>query len=190
MSRIYTTPGGINPQPRTLLENNRNWQLLAKLLAAGALVIGPNGQLTINVSAPLDASGASLALDLDEVSGLVVFNGTLAANTHIYTAGATLSGGKVVATSSGNVIYADSATTTAGTVVGMTRGAIANGAAGEIITAGRLTGLSGLTPGAVYWIGTAGAITSIAPTTGLVQQMGVALDATTFVLEIGQPFVA
>lgn len=77
MSRIYTTPGGINPQPRTLLENNRNWQLLAKLLLAGVISVGPDGALVVNTTPPLDSSGSALALNLAAAGGLTVISGEL-----------------------------------------------------------------------------------------------------------------
>lgn len=58
---------------------------------------------------------------------------------------------------------------------------------------GRITGLSGLTPGALYFLsgGTAGAVTATAPTTSghCVQKVGVAVSATTLDFEPDSPIV-
>lgn len=60
--------------------------------------------------------------------------------------------------------------------------AISNGASGEVYCPGkRITGLSGLTPGAVYYLDTTGGqITATAPSGAgnLVQRVGVAVSAT------------
>lgn len=184
-----TTPGFINPQPRTPQDNVLNWQRLAAFLASGAMSIGTNGQLTVNVSAPVSNSGTAITLSLDEISGLIVMNGALTANTHSYTAGETVSGDQIVYVASGEVFKADSATTPAGAVVGMTRQAATAGNPVLVLTSGRVTGLVGLTPGANYFLGSAGAIATTPPASGLLQSVGVALDASTLVLQLGQPFV-
>ena len=58
----------------------------------------------------------------------------------------------------------------------------ASGALGFLFGAGQvITGLSGLTPGAKYYLGTAGGVTAVVPTTPgfIMQEIGVALSATT-----------
>jgi hypothetical protein len=106
------------------------------------------------------------------------------------TAGETLTAGQAVYLSDGSggktagLWYrADSANTysssTAGTV-GFTTAAVASGSAGSFRTVGRLTNLAGLTVGAAYYIGAAGAITSTAPTN--VRRVGDADSTTSLVI--------
>lgn len=58
----------------------------------------------------------------------------------------------------------------------------------NIVTEGPITsGFIGLTPGAVYFIGTGGLLSTTAPSTGIVQQVGFALNTTDFYVEIKQP---
>lgn len=167
-----TTPGGINPNPRTMQDHVRNWQRLAAWLQAGIITIDDNGSLTINIDA----------------GTLVNFNGALAADTQFYTASGTISGDKVVCvTATNDVAIADASTVVAGSVVGISRQGVASGAQVAVQSAGRVTGLTGLTPAAVYYLGTAGALTATPPASGVVQPMGVALNATTLVLVIGVP---
>jgi hypothetical protein len=74
-------------------------------------------------------------------------------------------------------------------VLGMAPAAIASGAAGTIRTAGRITGLSGLTIGTRYYVsGTAGALSA---TQGKFRRLvGVADSATSLVLDLAPPFTA
>lgn len=188
MTAAATTPGGINPNPRTNAQQVQNWQRLAQFLASGALSIDASGALSVNVIAPLAIASSTISLSLDEVSGLMVMGDALAANTHAYTSGEVISGDRIVyADASGDVFAADSGTTAAGSVVGMSRNAAAMGATVNVITAGRITGLAGLTPGAVYFVGSAGAITPTPPASGLLQRVGVALTTSVLVLQLGEP---
>jgi hypothetical protein len=184
---IATTPGGINPNPRTNAENIRNWQRLALFLAAGSMKIDANGSLTIAVSDPLSDDGTAIQLNIDEIAGLVVMNGVLTANTHIYTAGETITQDQIVYINGGSVFKADSSTTPPYAVVGIARQTVTSGHPILILTSGRVTGLSGLTGGSAYYVGTAGAFTATPPTSGLSQPIGVALDSATLVVQIGTP---
>jgi hypothetical protein len=115
------------------------------------------------------------------------------------TAGEALSAGDVVYLSdgsgsktSGRWYKADAdfayASITAG-MVGMVAAAIASAASGSIRLLGRITGLSGLTAGAIYYISaTAGALTSTAPSNARV--VGVADGTTSLVLAPNpRPFI-
>ena len=63
----------------------------------------------------------------------------------------------------------------------------------SVYVEGIVTGLSGLTPGATYFLSgaTAGAITATAPTTAghIAQEVGVALSATELAFEAQQPII-
>lgn len=107
------------------------------------------------------------------------------------TAGETLGAGKVVYLSdgSGGLIVgrwylADSAQAYASTlpVIGMTIAAIANGAVGTIRLNGIVTGLSSLTTGTTYYVGTAGALTIVTTVLSNARLVGVADSITSLVL--------
>ena len=68
--------------------------------------------------------------------------------------------------------------------------AISNGASGEVRFDGTITGLSGLTPGAIYYLSeTAGAITltPVAGTGKVHQVVGYAISATELTFQPGEP---
>jgi|SRR5579885_2140746 len=77
--------------------------------------------------------------------------------------------------------------------VAVATGTIGNGASGTYQTSGILSGLSGLTAGAVYFLSdaTAGAMTTTAPTTAghYVQKLGVAISATEFMIDIDLDYI-
>lgn len=112
------------------------------------------------------------------------------------TAGEALSAGQVVYLSdgsggkqSGRWYKADAANTYSSTLseVGMTPAAITSGNSGTIILGGQITGLSSLSVGAEYFVGTAGALTSTAP--GNKRHLGHADSSTSLVLT-GNPVTA
>ena len=100
----------------------------------------------------------------------------------------TITATAAAALSAGNLVYIDSATgqvrpadnSLGRKTSGFVLSAYGAGATATVRTAGRLTGLSGLTPGSPYYLATAGGITDTAPTTtGLTwQYVGVAVSAT------------
>ena len=107
------------------------------------------------------------------------------------TAGEALSEGNVVylstgagGTTAGRWYKADAdaaATSSAANAIGMVPTAMASGATGSIRLQGRITGLSGLTPGAPYYVSTtAGALTAVAPT--FARFVGPADSATSIVV--------
>lgn len=94
------------------------------------------------------------------------------------------SGGKIA----GQWYLADATNTYSSTTlwVGIAPSAIASGSSGTIRLAGSVTGLSGLTVGAVYWIaGTPGALTTTAPAN--VRQVGQA-DTTSSLVLTANPY--
>lgn len=73
--------------------------------------------------------------------------------------------------------------------IGMVQDAIASGASGSIRVGGRITGLSGLNPGTLYYISaTAGAITSSAPANA--KPIGVADSTTSIILQPPTPWAS
>lgn len=89
--------------------------------------------------------------------------------------------GKLVVASHDNL-------TIVGKVVGITKGASSTGSYVTIIsTGGQLDGFSGLTVGAKYYLSTNGQLTTTVPTTGFIQQMGVAMTTTMLAVNLGLP---
>lgn len=113
-----------------------------------------------------------------------------AANTDVIgTAGEALTAGQAVYLSdgsggkaAGSWFKADNANTYSSTTpeVGVVPASISNGATGIIRTGGQATGMSSLTVGTVYYIGTAGAVTSTQPTNARI--IGQADSTTTMIL--------
>lgn len=106
------------------------------------------------------------------------------------TAGETLSAGNVCyesdgsgGTTAGRWYKGDSANTyssTAAGQIGFATAGISSGVTGNILKVGKVTGLSSLTAGATYYIGTAGALVSSAPTNA--RAVGTADTTTTLVV--------
>lgn len=71
--------------------------------------------------------------------------------------------------------------------VGIAPNAIASGNSGTIRKGGYVTGLSGLTPGAVYYVGLAGGLTSTAPSNGNTRPVGQADTASSLVMNADPP---
>jgi hypothetical protein len=100
-------------------------------------------------------------------------------------AGIDLGGHRGVILNNGTGIYADSSDLShAGKLVGITSGAITSGSSGVIITAGELDGFSGLTPNAKVYLQPNGVISSTFPSSGFVQQVGIAENATKILINI------
>jgi len=103
------------------------------------------------------------------------------------TAAASLGGQRVVrVTTGGEVNYADSATTGhAKSVLGITAGAASSGASVRVLTYGTLVDPSfSFTPLAPIYVGSSGTLTQTAPTSGFVQQVAVAVTATTIFVDL------
>jgi hypothetical protein len=107
------------------------------------------------------------------------------------TAGAILSGHRIVTTSGGNVIYADAGTVAhAGKILGMSIQSAIMGAdlliqiEGECVEPGWAW-----TPGARLYLGSSGAISETAPTSGFICPIGWAETATKIAVQIGASIV-
>lgn len=132
--------------------------------------------------------------DQDDVSSLDETDPSLTTGT----AGEALAAGKPVyladgsgGTTAGRWYGTDSTTPAKSTLpqsVGFVPAPIASGAIGTIQQAGKITTLSGLTPGATYYLGVTGALTATAPDNARI--VGVAESATTLVLTLGLPNVS
>lgn len=108
------------------------------------------------------------------------------------TAGATLSGHRIVTTdASGNAIYADHSTLAhANAVIGLTLGAASVNASVQVQSAGEVTEPSWtFTPRQTLWLGTNGLIATTAPTTGFSLVIGYAMTATTIFMSIGESLI-
>lgn len=103
-------------------------------------------------------------------------------------AGVTVGSGRFLAiASNGTAIYANASTAIQAT--GFTREAVTVGNSIAFRESGALTGLSGLTPGAIYYLSavTPGFYTSTPPTNGIVQRLGTAMSADTLLVGIEPP---
>jgi hypothetical protein len=101
------------------------------------------------------------------------------------TAGATLSGGRLVyLDGSGLLYYADGPG--GQPALGFLRQSVDSGQPAIVYQSGRLTGMSSLTPGATYWLGANGLFSPTPPATGgaAVQIVGHALTASVMAVDI------
>lgn len=72
--------------------------------------------------------------------------------------------------------------------IGFVKAATMLGQSAQVFPGGELNGLSGLTVGATYYLGTTpGSITATPPTVGLFQSVGTAMTADTLLVEISDP---
>lgn len=90
--------------------------------------------------------------------------------------------------------YADASAAAAGKAIhGFLLDSVASAATGDVYFEGEITGLSGLTPGAAYFLSgsTPGAPTTVVATTAghILQYVGVALDATSIEFEVDRPII-
>ncbi|MBS3025576.1 hypothetical protein [Acidiphilium multivorum] len=113
------------------------------------------------------------------------------ADVFLATAAVTISGQLAVAASSGGVVPADSGTVAiAGAVMGIAATAAIAGGSLEVQAAGQMEfGGWAWTPGAPVYVGPAGVLTQTPPAAGFLQIVGVAQDATTLVIALGDPII-
>lgn len=77
-----------------------------------------------------------------------------------------------------------------GRVIGLALENITEAETGKVQLHGRVENTAwDLTPGAVYWLGTGGEITTVVPTTGFIQRVGTAKNATTLALNFSEPLL-
>jgi hypothetical protein len=132
-----------------------------------------------DVSAGVADAGKIVGLNSAGKVDITMLPTGIGETTEVKTAGEAIAAGALVqVTATGTVVNADAATHRA--AVGFVLSAIANAATGTVYYSGQITGLSGLTPGARYFVGAAGAITTTAPTAAgsIWQPIGRATSAT------------
>jgi hypothetical protein len=131
-------------------------------IAGDRLVLGPVTVANVDVSGAIDAAASAPATATEAIAAGAFVN--------------------VYSVSGAAKIRNANATDASKPCNGFVATAITSGATGSVRgSGGKITGLSGLTPGATYYLGTtAGTITTTAPTTdgNLVQEIGVAVSAT------------
>lgn len=154
---------------------------------------GQAGKLGLYVSGGwlFRSAWEGLSLEIEDEDLTIVYRGGVwvsgGGGSPSLTASESISAGQFVNihASSGAKIRKANATDDTKPVDGFAPAAIANTASGTVqLPGGVVTGLSGLTPGARYYLDTTGgAITATSPSTegsgNLVQEVGVALSATT-----------
>lgn len=141
-------------------------------------------------SAGAGDAGKIVALDAGGKIDSTMMPSGVGSDAKSMTASEAISAGDIVNVhdSSGAKVRKADATTSAKSAVGFAPSAIANGASGTINFEGTITGLSGLTIGATYYLATtAGTITATPPTGSgnAVQKVGVAISATELSFEPG-----
>lgn len=127
--------------------------------------------------------GSGTTINISWVQGLP---GPAGIGTVIYATGDQAIGGhRVVKATATGVDYADSSNSSdQGKVVGITASAFAAGDLVKVYTAGEIIESTWTwTPGPVY-LGTNGLLTQTVPTSGFVQQVGVAHEPTKLVVQI------
>jgi len=134
--------------------------------AIPTFTVGADGRLTAAGTVAIDTAASTITAD---TTGLAV-------------------GDAVYATGTGGVARAQANAAGAVKVIGFVTSV---GVTGKVATAGALTGLTGLTAGARYFLSptVAGAVTTTVPTTEgqFVAPVGIALSATSLAIQIGMP---
>jgi hypothetical protein len=104
------------------------------------------------------------------------------------TADTALGGHRVVVPTPTGCAYADNTNNShLLKVIGVTIGAANLGATATIQLSGELGGLTGLTQGSPVWLSTNGNLTQTLPTSGFIQQIGIALSSTKININITPP---
>ena len=156
-----------------------------------------NGGVLTELEATTTSAGAGdageiVALDSSGKLDSTLMPAGFGSDSKSMTAGEALTAGDLVyINGSGNALKAD-ANAIAKAAVGFVLASISNAASGTVYFEGTITGLSGLTPGARYFLSTTpGGITTTAPTgpADIVQQVGFALSATELSFDAGTPVV-
>lgn len=103
-----------------------------------------------------------------------------------YEAAADIGGQRAVGLNGSGLLVAADATS--GTpAIGLTRDAVGTGAEVAVYRAGSVSGWSGLTPGAVYYLRDGGTVSATPPAEGLLQVVGRAASATEMLSTPGEP---
>ena len=155
-----------------------------------------NKTITVNVSLVsgtgtystwlISVAGEKGEQGLQGLQGIKGDTGSSAGSVLTLTANADYGGNRAVMMTSSGLAYADSSVLTSN-VLGFTARATANGNLMDIITINDLSGFSNLTTGGLIYLSANGTITQTVPTTGLLQVLGTALNATTINIKIQPP---
>lgn len=118
---------------------------------------------------------------------IVVNSSTSALNSFIQVATRDIGGLRVLLADQS---YADQTNIFSyGKVIGLSKGAVVTGGLLEVVTASKLAGFTGLIPNTQVYLGLNGLITQTVPTSGFIQQLGVALTSTTILVNISLPLL-
>jgi len=125
--------------------------------------------------------------DVISTETIVINSSTSALNSFIQVATRDIGGLRVLLADQS---YADQTNITSyGKVIGLSKGAVVTGSLLEIVTASELDGFSGLIPNTQVYLGLNGLITQTVPTSGFIQQLGVALTSTSILVNICLPLL-
>ena len=118
---------------------------------------------------------------------LVVNSSTSALNSFIQVATRDIGGLRVLLADQS---YADQSNIDSyGKVIGLSKGAVVTGGLLEIVTASELAGFTGLIPNTQVYLGLNGLITQTVPTSGFIQQLGVAITSTSILVNLSLPLL-
>lgn len=112
-------------------------------------------------------------------------------NLQTYTAGEILGGQRLVMLKDGKAFYYDITNeNNLGTFIGITNQSSVTDTDIDVYGFGQVINFGwGLTPNATYYAGTNGQMTTTAPTLGILQRIGVAVDANTLRMQLSEPLI-
>jgi hypothetical protein len=111
--------------------------------------------------------------------------GISASTSIIITAGENLSGGAPVVLINGKAYKAvNTAIEQANKIIGVTKGSISLDRTGLVLGYGELNGFNGLISDAPVYVSEMGTLVSTLPISGYIQQIGIALNSTTILINI------
>lgn len=120
-----------------------------------------------------------------EQEWLISLHGTSTSSV-ILIADVDLGGNRVVIATATGCDYASNLNAThINRVIGITAGAVSLGAQVEIKTSGELDGFAGLTASQPIYLADNGTVTQVAPSTGFILRLGVAVSGTKMVINLG-----
>lgn len=165
---------------------------MAKFLKVGTTGF-PTEESAVNTSAGAGDSGKIPELDAGGKLSSTMMPAGFGSDSTTATAAETIAAGDMIyLNASGQILKAD-ANAIAKAAIAFAQSGITNAASGTISFEGTLTGLSGLTPGAPYFLSAAtpGLITLTPPTgaADIVQPVGTAISATALSFEAGTPII-
>lgn len=165
---------------------------MAKFLKVGATGF-PTEEVAVSTSAGAGDAGKVPELDGSGKLSSTMMPAGFGSDSTTATAAETIAAGDLVYLNGSGAILKADANAVAKAAVGFCNAGIASAASGTINFEGTITGLSGLTPGAAYFLSATvpGGITLTVPTgaADIVQHIGYATSATTLSFSPGQPMV-